>query len=46
MNMQRLSVALFIGLLLSSAGTWFVGRKLTASAARRAPDQHWRPRMR
>ncbi len=41
MNMKRLAMALLIGLLVSGAGTWFIGRKLTASAARRAPDQHY-----
>jgi pilus assembly protein CpaB len=41
MNMKRLSVALLIGLLVSGAGTWLIGRKLTASASRRAPDQHY-----
>jgi pilus assembly protein CpaB len=41
MNMKRLSVALFLGLLVSGAGTWLVGRKLTANAGRRAPDQHY-----
>jgi pilus assembly protein CpaB len=40
MNMRRLSVALFLGLLVSGAGTWLVGRKLTANAGR-APDQHY-----
>lgn len=41
MNMKRLSMALFIGLLVSGVGTWFIGHKLTANAARRAPDQHY-----
>jgi pilus assembly protein CpaB len=41
MNMQRLSLALFIGLLVSGAGTWLVGRKLTANAAHRPPDLHY-----
>lgn len=41
MNMKRLSMALFVGLLVSGFGTWFIGRKLSANAARRAPDQHY-----
>jgi pilus assembly protein CpaB len=41
MNMKRLALALVMGLLVSGTGTWFLGRKLTVGAARRAPDQHY-----
>jgi pilus assembly protein CpaB len=41
MNVKRLSVALFLGLLISGSATYFVGRKLTVAASRRTPDQHY-----
>jgi pilus assembly protein CpaB len=41
MNMKRLAMALFIGLLVSGTGTWFISRKLTVGATRRAPEQHY-----
>jgi pilus assembly protein CpaB len=41
MNMKRLAMALLIGLLVSGAGTYLIGRRLTVGANHRAADQRY-----